>query len=251
MSRTGEPPLVSVVSPSYNMSRYLPQTIESVLSQDYPRIEYIVMDGGSTDGTLDILERYKDRLQHRSERDRGPADAIHRGFELARGEIFAWLNADDLYLPGAISAAVAFFEAHPGVDVVYGEGAWIDAEGNPLGNYPTLPFEARQLERGCFICQPAAFFRASAYRRCGLDPARALTFDYDLWIRMAKRNFRFAHLRTRMARTRMHRSTLTLRQRKDVFRESIDLLKKHYGYVPFTQVLSYTAFCIDRRDQFF
>ena len=100
-------PLVSIVTPTYNMAKYLTETIESVLAQDYPNIEYIVVDGASTDGSLEILERYQGRLRYFSEPDRGPADAAAKGFRQARGEIFAWLNADDTYLPGAVLKGVA------------------------------------------------------------------------------------------------------------------------------------------------
>ena len=152
------------------MANYLPEAIESVLTQDYPRLEYIVVDGGSTDGSLEILERYKDRLSYTSGPDRGPSDAAFKGLERAHGEILTWLNADDSFLPGAISTAVAYLQAHPQTDVVYGEGWWIDELGAVISRYPTLAFDAKVLERDCFICQPAAFLRASAYRRVPLDP---------------------------------------------------------------------------------
>ena len=122
--------LVSIVTPSYNMARYLPRTIESVLSQDYPSIEYIVVDGGSTDGTLDILSRYGPRLRYMTGKDKGPSDAAHRGFLEAKGEIFAWLNADDTYLPGAVRMGVEYLRDHPDIDVVYGEGYWVDERGS-------------------------------------------------------------------------------------------------------------------------
>ena len=115
-------PLVSVVTPSYNMAAYLPRTIDSVLSQDYPKIEYIVTDGGSTDGTIDILKSYGDRLQYFVEPDKGPSDAVYKGFCHATGEVFAWLGADDVYLPGAVRTAVDALMADPSIDVVYGEG---------------------------------------------------------------------------------------------------------------------------------
>src|SRR5579884_1070248 len=101
-------PTVSIVTPSYNMGHFIEATIESVLSQDYPSIEYIVMDGGSTDGTLDILRRYAGALKWYSQEDNGAGDAINRGFESSRGDIFAYLNADDFYLPGAVSTAVRY-----------------------------------------------------------------------------------------------------------------------------------------------
>ena len=160
-----------------------------MLSQDYSRIEYIVVDGGSTDETLALLENYRGRLRFITGKDKGPSDAIHRGFSQAKGEILAWINADDTYLPGAVRAGVEFLEAHAEIDVVYGEGYWVDENGGRIDRYPTLPFDKRMLERDCFICQPASFFRASAYRRSGLDPDLGLSFDYDLWIRMAKQGF--------------------------------------------------------------
>jgi glycosyltransferase involved in cell wall biosynthesis len=246
-----ELPLVSVVTPSYNAARYLTETIESVISQDYPRIEHIVMDGGSTDATPQILDRYRGRLQYFTGKDKGPSDAAHRGFQKATGEIFVWLNADDVFLPGAVRAAAQYLAYHPEIDVVYGEGNWIDENGRVICRYPTLPFDSAVLERDCFICQPAAYIRASSYRQCGLDPDINLPFDYDLWIRMAKRGFRFASIPQYLAGSRMHRGAKTINQREDVFQASIRLLKRHYGYVPFSWVFGYTAYHMDGRDQFF
>ena len=246
-----QPPLVSIVTPSLNMAKYLPETIESVLSQDYPRIEYIVMAGGSTDSTLELLPAYGDRLLFSSVKDKGPADAIHRGFQAARGQIFAWLNADDTYLPGAVRTAVAYLQTHPQIDVVYGEGYWIDEHGALIRRYPTLPFDPRVLERDCFICQPASFFRASAYQRCGLDPDVNPSFDYDLWIRMAQRGIRFASIPDYLANSRLHGGAITIRDRGKVFDSSMGLLKRHYGYVPFPWVFGYAAYRIDGRDQCF
>ena len=124
-------PLVSVVTPSFNMARYLPETLESVLSQDYPRIEMIVVDACSTDETPRILAGYRgygDRIRVISGKDKGPSDAAHRGFSQARGEIFVWLNADDTFCRGGATAASGW-SSHPATDVVYGEGWWIDDNG--------------------------------------------------------------------------------------------------------------------------
>lgn len=244
-------PLVSIVTPSYNMARYLPETIESVLSQDYPRIEYFVIDGGSTDATPEIASRYGDRLRYVTGTDLGPSDAAYQGFRQAHGEILAWLNADDSYLPGAIRTAVDYLTAHPDVDVVYGEGWWIDENGNVISRYPTLPFDARVLERDCFICQPAAFVRASAYRRCELDPNINRSFDYDLWIRMTKAGLRFASIPDYLANSRMHGGAKTIYERDIVFQASMNLLKRHYGYIPLSWIFGYTAYRLDHRDQFF
>lgn len=233
------------------MAKYLPEAIESVLSQDYQRIEYIVVDGGSTDGSIELLERYKDRLSYTSGPDGGPSDAAFQGLQRAHGEILTWLNADDSFLPGAISTAVAYLEAHPQTDVVYGEGWWIDEQGAVISRYPTLPFDSKVLERDCFICQPAAFLRASAYRRVPLDPTVERSFDYDLWIRMAKAGCRFDSISEYLANSRMHRGAKTIYEREEVFQASMSLLRRHYGYVPLSWIVGYTTYRMDHRDQFF
>src|SRR5262249_55088819 len=156
-----------------------------------------------------LLPRWQSRLRWFSGADRGPCDAVHRGFAQATGEVFAWLNADDRYLLGAIGAAVRYLEAHPEIDVVYGNARWIDENGTVLGAYPTLPFASRVLARDCFICQPAAFLRASSYSVCSLDPSVVRSFDYDLWIRMDKQHMRFAHLPEFLAESRMHSGAKT------------------------------------------
>src|SRR5215469_4305509 len=152
-------PLVSIVTPCLNAARFIEETIQSVLAQDYPAIEYIVMDGGSNDGTLDILKRYQGRLRWLSAKDKGQADAVNRGFALTQGEIFAFLNADDTYLPGAVALAVEGFARKPEPAVVYGDAWYVDETGKRLGRYPVEPYDPYRLERRCIICQPAAFIR--------------------------------------------------------------------------------------------
>src|SRR5579872_2956802 len=121
MQQFSRDPLVTIVTPSYNQGRFIRATIESVLTQDYPNIEYIIMDGASTDETADVVRPYLDRLTFVSEPDRGQSHAINKGFARARGEIVAWLNSDDLFLPGAVRRAVEAFRAAPQSGVVYGE----------------------------------------------------------------------------------------------------------------------------------
>jgi glycosyltransferase involved in cell wall biosynthesis len=249
----GQPyiPLVSIVTPAYNMGRFVEQTIQSVLSQDYPRIEYVVMDGGSQDETVPILERYSGRLRYESRTDRGAADAIRRGFDSTRGEIVAYLNADDLYLPGAVSAAIQVFVENPDVDVVYGGAVWIDEAGATLGRYPARDFDAAELARECFICQPAAFLRRSAYEAVGgIDPALEYTFDYDLWLRLARRH-RFVYLPRVLAQSRMHPGNKTIGARRQVLRETIDTVRASAGYAGFGHVYAYACHLMDSRDQFF
>lgn len=179
--------LVSVVTPSYNQADYLEQTIQSVLAQDYPRIEYIIVDGASTDGSVGIIKRYDDRLAWWiSEPDRGQADAINKGLQRANGEIVAWLNSDDLYLPGAVARAVAALQSNPALGLVYGDALTIDSQGRPIHPLVFGEWGLEELIRFRIICQPAVFMRRSILERAGyLDPAYHMMLDHHLWIRMA------------------------------------------------------------------
>jgi glycosyltransferase involved in cell wall biosynthesis len=243
-------PLVTIVTPSFNSGRFLEQAIQSVLQQDYPRIEYLVVDGGSTDETLAILG--KRRVRFISASDWGTADAVSRGFGMTNGGILAWLNADDYYLPGAVSAAVESLEGDPDAGAVYAEALWVDETGNLLGPYPTVrPYDPAMWSRECSICQPTCFFRRSAYAATGgLDISLKSVFDYDLWIRMA-RSHRFISIPRCAAASRMHSKNLSLSRRDLVFQESIQLLKRHYRYVPLNWVYGSMQYSRDRRDQFF
>lgn len=181
-------PLVTLVTPSYNAAPYLRAAIDSVLSQDYPHIEYLVMDGGSTDGTLALLEEYGSKIRWISEKDNGQADAIVRGFQQTTGAILGWLNADDVLKPGAVSKAVATFLAHPGSVLIYGNADFIDADGQILAPCSVVePFDRRRLlYYGDYIIQPAAFFSRSSYEAVGgLDSSLNWAMDWDLWIRLA------------------------------------------------------------------
>ncbi len=245
------PPLASIVTPSLNAAAHIEEAVRSVLEQDYPSIEYIVVDGGSTDPTLEILSRFGDRLRVVVEQGSGPVEAINRGFAEATGEVFAWLAADDYYFPGAISAAVAALEAHPDAGAVYGDGVWVDASGRLIGDYPTRDFDPCLLARECFLCQPAVFLRRRAFESAGgLDPRWPHTFDYDLWIRLSRR-WKLERIPVRLAASRMRRGTITLGARRRVLKENIRLLVHHYGYAPLRAVFAYAAHLVDRRDQFF
>ena len=181
-------PLVSIVTPSFNQAPYLEATIRSVLEQDYPDIEYIIVDGGSSDGSVDIIRRYVDRLAWWvSEADKGQTDALNKGFARARGEILAWLNSDDTYQPGAVAEAAAFLQSRPEVGLVYGDANFIDENGKLIGRFPAAQTDYRRLRRGyVHIPQQAAFFRAELWRKVApLDPSFYFAMDYDLWVRIA------------------------------------------------------------------
>jgi glycosyltransferase involved in cell wall biosynthesis len=250
-SAVSEQPLVSIVTPSFNMAPYLRDAIESVLSQDYPNIEYLIMDGGSTDGTLEVLSEYRGRLRYISAADRGAADAINRGCDLTQGSIFAWLSADDTYLSGAVSAAVERLASSPDLAGVYGQGYWVDEQGKVIQQYPTAPFSPELLQEGCGICQPACFVRRSAFEQAGrLNPNLHVVFDYDLWIRMA-RSMRFEVLPDFLATSRMYANNKTLSDRQRMFRECFEVLRNQYGYIPFQWIYGYCCYLLDHRDQFF
>ena len=185
-----ELPCVSIVTPSYNQARFLEQTIQSVLGQDYPNLEYFVMDGGSTDGSLEIIQRYAPRLAGWvCEKDRGQTDALNKGFARATGQILAWLNSDDTYEPGAVSAAVAALTSRPDAAAIYGEANFIDENGRVIGRFPAAQTDLPRLRRGyVHVPQQATFFRGDLWRAIGpLDPSFYFAMDYDLWVRLAGR----------------------------------------------------------------
>ncbi len=197
--------LVSIITPSYNQAAYLEQTILSVLNQDYPRIEYIVVDGASTDGSVEIIKKYASKFAYWvSEKDRGQADAINKGFAHATGDIVAWLNSDDYYLQGAVGAAVKVFEENPDVVLVYGDMLAVDEQGK---TFNTLTYGQLSLEDLlCFqiIGQPAVFMRRSALQKTnGLDLNFHFLLDHLLWIQIAKHG-RILHVDQTWSAARYH-----------------------------------------------
>lgn len=232
-------PLVTVVTPSFNQGQFIRETVESVLGQSYPNIEYLVMDGGSTDETVEIMRKYEDRLRWVSEPDCGQANAINKGWRCARGTILAYLNSDDTYLPEAVERAVACLEEHPEAGAIYGEGYHVDVAGQIIERYPTEPFSMARLEETCFICQPTVFLRREIVELVGyLDESLYYCMDYDLWIRMA-RGARFAYTPHYLATTRLHAETKTLGQRARAHAEILRTVRRHFGHVPPSWVYAY------------
>jgi glycosyltransferase involved in cell wall biosynthesis len=181
-------PLVSIITPSFNQAQFLDETIQSVLEQDYPNIEYIIVDGGSSDGSLEVIRKYEAQLAGWvSEKDTGQTDAINKGFSMAKGDIFAWINSDDMYLPGAVSGAVQYLEENPHVGMMYGNAYYIDEQSRPIALYPAAPTDYLGLRRGVnTIPQQATFFRSILWRMVGpLDPSFYYAMDYDLWTRIS------------------------------------------------------------------
>ena len=204
-------PSVTIIMPSRDQGRFISEAIESVLSQDYPAIELLVVDGVSSDNTIEVLRGYGDRVRWISEPDDGQGDAIDKGILLTEGDVIGWLNSDDLYLPAAVSTAVAAFEAQPEVAAVYGSAQFIDEAGRVIGPCTQVqPFDLRRLINDLdFIVQPATFFRRDAYLKTGgIDRSLHYCLDYDLWIRLGL-NAPLRYVDRLMASVRVYPETKT------------------------------------------
>jgi glycosyltransferase involved in cell wall biosynthesis len=209
-----EPPLVSIVTPVLNGARFLPDLLHSLRSQDHPRVEHIVVDGGSTDGTLDLLREAGVRWV--SGRDQGMYDAINRGLALATGDVLAYQNADDRYVvPDALSAAVAHLQAFPELDVVYGRFRYVDEGGAPSHRRPRpqRAFSLRDLQRYNAVPPHSAFVRRRMVFDAGhwLDPALRFAGDWDWFLRMAQAGARFGFLDRVLSEFRLHSGSQTSR----------------------------------------
>lgn len=240
-------PLVSVVMPSLNQARYIDAAIDSVLEQDYPDLELVIADGGSEDGTVALLKSRQaatnSRLRWFSRRDSGPAQAVNTALTQVRGTIVGWLNSDDLYAPGAVLRAVDALQANPTWLMVYGHGQHVDGNGQPLHDYPTLlpPAPVAQFSEGCFICQPTVFFQRSVSVLLGkLDESLKTAFDFDYWLRafMAFPD-RIGFVDALQAYSRLHEDCITLRMRRTVALEGMQVLARHLGSAPKEWLLTY------------
>lgn len=185
-------PLVSVLTPSLNQARWLRHNLDSVAAQRYQRIEQVVMDGGSTDGSLEILARARHNVRWSSQPDRGQSHALNKALAKSRGEIIGWINSDDAYFNGeAVDYAVELFTRHPAVDVVYGHTALVNRDGLVLQAIWAPPFSRRLLRFHNFITQPSVFIRRSALRPSFLNEDFHSYMDKELWLRLAATGHRF------------------------------------------------------------
>jgi len=224
-------PLVSIVTPSYNQGQFLEATIRSVLSQSYPRIEYIVCDGGSKDNSVTVLERYSERLAWWcSERDRGQSEAINKGWRRSTGQVLAYLNSDDVLLPGAVECAVAVFQRAPKCGVVYGDWEYLGRHGDVLGSGRGRSTSFERLLRdgqSVYIGQPASFYRAETVRGVGLmDESLHYSMDYDLLLRLAKVSD-MEYIPLALAGYRVHTSAKTTAFAQRHWQETLAVCARH------------------------
>lgn len=241
-------PLVSIVTPSYNQGKFLRRTIESVLGQTYPNIDYMVMDGGSKDESVEILRSYGDRFPWVSEPDGGQTHAINKGLARARGQILAYLNSDDILLPDAVEKVVAHFARNPGLDLVYGDADYIDVDGRVTHRYASDAYSMRRLMRDCMVCQPAAFWTRRIVEKVGLfDETAQWAMDYEYWLRIAKAGAAIEFVPEVIAQSRLYAETKTKSGRDKIFREVFRVCKKHGGYVHLNYCHGYLDFLVRER----
>lgn len=246
-------PQVSVLMPSFNQAIFIERAIRSVFAQAGVSVELLVMDGGSTDGTTDLLERlaaeFGSALRWTSTPDRGPGHALNKALANARGHVIGWLNSDDLYLPGAMQRALAYLAGNPHQWMVYGQGEHIDALDRRLGQYPSRSPDCglQGFADGCYICQPTVFIRRMALRGLGgFDESLRTAFDLALWLRLFSRHpERVGYLDALQARSRLHAGCITRTQRAQVIREGMTLLARYLGVAPLHWLRSFADETID------
>jgi glycosyltransferase involved in cell wall biosynthesis len=241
-----QPTAFTVVVPSYNQGRFIDETLESLLSQQYPSLEILVMDGGSTDDTVERLKRFGDRICWVSEKDKGQSDAIAKGFAHARHEWISWLNSDDVQCNRALWAVNDIITNTPGVEVVVGQGHYMDEDGSNPRPYPTIATGAgidisKELFEKGYLAQPSVFFHKQAYQQIGgIDPSLQFCMDYDLWVRFALGGRHIAPCNVDISGNRWYAATKTAGQLLGLLAEVSAIQVRHFGCVSpyFVQAVS-------------
>lgn len=225
---------ITIITPSFNQGMFIEQTIQSVLDQNYQNLEYIVVDGGSTDNTLQILKKYEGKLNWFSEKDNGQSDAINKGLKMATGDIVAWLNSDDFYLPNAIQKVISYFENHKNAMWVTGDYKIVDEKGKRIQSFVqqyknilrSLPFRS-VLYMANYINQPSTFWRKSLLSEVGyINESYHLCMDYDLWLRIYKQ-YPLHTISSPLSAFRIHSTSKGKIQFGKQFQEELEVAKRN------------------------
>lgn len=226
-------PRVAIVTPSFNQARFVGATVDSVLSQNYPNLAYVVQDGGSTDGTKDVLGAYGDRLSWTSAADGGQTAAINAGFCKVSGDIMAYLNSDDLLLPGSLEAVADAFARYPDVDVVYSHRIIVDDAGHEIGRWVLPPHDRQAIGWADYVPQETMFWRRRVWDAIGpFDESFRYAMDWDFILRAQRAGFRFKRLPLFLACFRVHETQKTTVINEVGMMESARLRQAHLGFVP-------------------
>lgn len=235
MTSTSPSPVpISVVMPSYQQARFLREALDSILSQNYPHLEVVVVDGGSTDGSVDILQSYGNRIRWISEKDRGQSDALNKGFRMASHDVLGWLNSDDLYEHEALWIAGKFFTEHPETMWAFGDCTVIDDKGREIRKWVSV-YKAQRLRRFSFeallqeniISQMGVFFRKNSLKQVGvLNPSFHYSMDYDLWLRLSKK-YPPGFLNAKIGKFRMYPTSKSMSALKKQLAEGDSITKKY------------------------
>lgn len=229
-------PAISIVTPSFNQGAYIEETIQSILDQKYPKLEYVIQDGGSKDNTVAILERYASQLTAwESKADTGQTNAINKGFLRTTGDIMGWLNSDDILLPGTLHTVGRYFAVHPEVDVIYGNRVQIDANSMEVGRWILPKHDNDILTWVDYVPQETLFWRRSLWDKIGggLDETFRFAMDWDLLVRFREAKARFEHIPQFLGAFRVHEAQKTSSMINDIgLKEMMRIRERLLGYIP-------------------
>ena len=238
-------PRISIITPSFNQGAFLEETIKSVINQNYPNLEYIIIDGGSSDNSVEIIKKYKKYLSYWiSEKDEGQSDAINKGFEKATGDILAWINSDDQYYPDVFNQIAHAFATNK-VDLMYGYHNDVNTQGKTIRKGIFVPFNTYAFKIGFAICQPTSFWRKEVWETCGpLNKSLLFCMDYDFYCRVVKNKYIIKSFPTLICKFRYHTESKSMNFHSRFKDETIFLQKNYFPEIWSNPNSSFFAKCL-------